>query len=220
MSARARNRRKAWRVQTLTLGALHKCTQSARRWWVCTARRPAPRFGIDIWPDFVKFGPRVRTSLAYVCTDARTRDTHRVSNKCAFGCWRQSRKGGSDFLAGATVLDQLSDVQWPGRGDDSPKISLEFHESDPAARFHRSVSSIELALVVRPAIFPLIHLPLDFSSIFVLVGCNIREETTALSLSIVFGLFVFERKGGWRTQFQIIRTAFFFAFSTFVFVHY
>lgn len=36
--------------------------------------------------------------------DAYTR--HRGSNKCAFGSWRQSRKGGSDFLAGATVLDQ------------------------------------------------------------------------------------------------------------------
>lgn len=74
--ARARNRRKARRVQTLTLGVLHKCTQSARRWWVCTARRPAPRFGIDIWPDFVKFGPRVRTSLACTCIQTRVHATH------------------------------------------------------------------------------------------------------------------------------------------------
>lgn len=45
-------------------------------------------FGIDIWPDFVKFGPRVYT---------RIYTRHRGSNKCAFGFWRQPEKGALIF---------------------------------------------------------------------------------------------------------------------------
>lgn len=44
--------------------------------------------GIDIWPDFVKFGPRVYT---------RVYTRHRGSNKCAFGFWRQPEKGALIF---------------------------------------------------------------------------------------------------------------------------
>lgn len=101
------------------------------------------------------------------------------------------RRGLSDFLAGATVLDQrhFSTFNGPARRkrDDSPKVSLEFHESDPTARFHRSVSSIELALIRH-----------DEVSVF--------ENEGRLGNSELSNLFA-------------LRSSF-FRFSTFDFVHY
>lgn len=85
--------------------------------WVGFRRCTAPTcatFEIDIWPDFVKFGPHAAArSTRYTYVHATG-----VQQMCTRGTpgGASSKKRGFDFLAGATVLERAtspSDVQWP-----------------------------------------------------------------------------------------------------------